>query len=261
MGDGADAALATRGENAGQGVQVIARAASVLRVLEAHPEGLSLAQIAKEARLARSTVQRIVSALVSEELLAPSSAGGGVRIGAGVARLAAAIGDNVADLLRPELRRLCAEVEETVDLGVLSSGSVVFIDQIQGSRRLLAISSVGARFPLHCTANGKAILACYEPAAAHELIRKSVHEHQSHPLEDENALMGEIEEVRRTHVAFDLEEHAPGVSAVGVAVLDARARPIAVSIPAPERRFIENRDELVARILELRARAAAFLAR
>ena len=45
------------------GIQVIARAANVLRSLEDKPDGLSLGQIAKRVSLARSTVQRIVGAL------------------------------------------------------------------------------------------------------------------------------------------------------------------------------------------------------
>lgn len=48
------------------GVQVIARAAKILRVLASHPDGLSLSQIAREVDLARSTVNRIVAALEDE---------------------------------------------------------------------------------------------------------------------------------------------------------------------------------------------------
>ena len=47
--------------------------------------------------------------------------------------------------------------------GVLSGGSAGFIDQIPGQQRLVALSGIGERFPLHCTANGKAILACFDP--------------------------------------------------------------------------------------------------
>jgi DNA-binding IclR family transcriptional regulator len=43
------------------GIQVIARAASILRTLENHPDGLSLGQIAKSVDLARSTVQRMTA--------------------------------------------------------------------------------------------------------------------------------------------------------------------------------------------------------
>ena len=60
-------------KSAGMGVQVIARAASVLRALEGKPDGLSLAQIAREVGLARSTVQRIVAALAAEDFVSRSA--------------------------------------------------------------------------------------------------------------------------------------------------------------------------------------------
>ena len=54
-------------------VQVIARAAAILRALEEQPAGLSLGQIAQRVDLARSTVQRIVAALAAEKLLIAAS--------------------------------------------------------------------------------------------------------------------------------------------------------------------------------------------
>ena len=51
-------------------IQVIARAAAILRTLENQAAGLSLGQIAQRVNLARSTVQRIVAALQAEKLLA-----------------------------------------------------------------------------------------------------------------------------------------------------------------------------------------------
>src|ERR1700735_5297633 len=68
-------------KSGGLGVQVIARAASVLRALEGRPEGLSLGQIAREVGLARSTVHRIVAALANEDFVAEAQPGRGVRIG------------------------------------------------------------------------------------------------------------------------------------------------------------------------------------
>jgi DNA-binding IclR family transcriptional regulator len=49
-------------------VQVIARAAHILRALEGEDSGLSLGQIAARVGLARSTVQRIVASLETEKL-------------------------------------------------------------------------------------------------------------------------------------------------------------------------------------------------
>ena len=239
-------AESTRGEDraAGLGVQVIARAASVLRALEGRPEGLSLGQIARETGLARSTVQRIVAALSTEDFVSEAQPGRGVRIGPGLARIAASIGSNLANILHPHLVALGDEVGETVDLSILAGGSAVFIDQIPGRQRLVALSGVGERFPLHCTANGKAILACFDKREAAALIDRSLAEHPEHPLLDRARLMREVDAARQKHLAFDLGEHAIGISAVGIALFDAFGRPVAVSIPAPTHRFDPERHKL-----------------
>ncbi len=240
-------AVQTTGEDekaAGLGVQVIARAASVLRALEGRPEGLSLGQIAKEVGLARSTVQRIVAALAAEDFVTEAQPGHGVRIGPGLARIASSLSSNITEILHPHLVALRDEVGETVDLSILSGGSAVFIDQVSGEQRLVALSAIGERFPLHCTANGKAILACFAKEDSATLIDKSLAEHPDHPLADRPKLLREIEATRRKHFAFDLAEHGVGISAVGVAVVDAFGRPVAVSIPAPTHRFNAQRDAL-----------------
>ena len=168
-----DETIAGESTGSGAGIQVIARAAKVLRALERRPDGLSLAEIAREVGLARSTVQRIVAALAAEEFVTEAQPGRGVRIGAGLARIAASLGSNIAEILRPHLHALCEEVGETVDLSVLSGGSAIFVAQVPGRQRLVAVSAVGARFPLHCTANGKAILSCFSKQDAVALIDKS----------------------------------------------------------------------------------------
>src|SRR5689334_12557813 len=70
-------------------VQVIARAAAILRALEDEAAGLSLGQIAQRVNLARSTVQRIVAALEAEKFLIAASPNGRVRLGPTILRLAA----------------------------------------------------------------------------------------------------------------------------------------------------------------------------
>src|SRR5690242_19448948 len=72
-------------------VQVIARAAEILRALIDQPDGLSLSQIAKKVGLARSTVHRIVIALEAEHFVIPSSPAGRIRLGPGLLHLAASV--------------------------------------------------------------------------------------------------------------------------------------------------------------------------
>src|SRR5262245_24446006 len=72
-------------------VQVIARAATILRALEEENTGLSLGQIAQRVNLARSTVQRIVAALEAEKLVIAATPNGRVRLGPTILRLAASV--------------------------------------------------------------------------------------------------------------------------------------------------------------------------
>lgn len=247
-------------ERGSNGIQVLARAGSILRTLESHPNGLSLGQIAKSVGLARSTVQRIVAALMAEDFVT-STGPGQVRIGIGLLRIAASVGSNSTDIIRPHLLALGDDVGETVDLSVLSGGSAVFVDQVPGRHRLTALSAVGERFPLHCTANGKAVLACFSPEESTELIEKSLVEHPDYPLVNRRRLLDELNDIRRAHLAYDLEEHGAGISAIGTAIIDHFGRPVAVSIPVPTQRFLENRDNLAERLLDFRRRVEKILSR
>src|SRR6516225_5442158 len=100
-------------------VQVIARAAAILRALEDQALGLSLGQIAQRVGLARSTVQRIVSALESENLVIAASPNGRVRLGPAIARLAGSVQTDFLSLARPFLVNLSGELRETVDLAIV----------------------------------------------------------------------------------------------------------------------------------------------
>jgi len=113
------------------GIQVISRAASILRTLKEHKSGMSLGQIAEKINLPRSTVQRIVSALEVERLLISSSRGGGIRLGPELRSLGIATSFNVVERCRPHLESLNLRTGETVDLSVLRGRKMIFLDQIQ----------------------------------------------------------------------------------------------------------------------------------
>lgn len=155
-------------------IQVIARAASILRALEKETAGLSLGELAKRVGLPRSTVQRIVSALHAEKLLVPASATRGVRLGPSVLALARSMRPDFVAFARPYIERLSSELRETVDLAVLQDDCVLFIHQTVGPQRLRAVSAAGESFPLHCTANGKAILAELDKPEILRLLPKTL---------------------------------------------------------------------------------------
>jgi len=226
-------------------VQVIARAATILRALEDENAGLSLGQIAQRVNLARSTVQRIVSALQTEKLVIAATPNGRVRLGPTILRLAASVRSDFTALARPFIVRLSEELHETVDLSMVKKDHLVFIDQVIGSQRLRTVSAVGETFPLYCTANGKAYLAQLTDQAIEALIGSSYDTRTPKSLTRLDALLAELKAVRRSGVAYDREEHTLGICAVGVAMQDSLGNSVAISVPVPTQRF-QNRRALIA---------------
>lgn len=227
----------TNDTGGGSSIQVIARAAAVLRACRERPTGLSLGQIATRVGLPRSTVQRIVQALAAEGLLLAGGGSRAVRIGPQIQALAL---DNRADVVaiaHPHLKRLSETVGETVDLAMLRHDQMVFIDQIAGAHRLRAVSAVGESFPMHCTANGKAVLALLSDSEICRICERGLQRFTPATLVAAESLLRQISEIRKSGIAIDAEEHSPGICAFGMAFRDAASGLYAVSIPMPSIRF------------------------
>lgn len=237
-----------------QGIQVIARAASILRSLEGKPSGLSLGEIAKLVDLPRSTVQRIVYALANEGFVIAASPNAKVRLGPGLVSLGSAAKVDIDRLVLPHMRALSQEIEETVDLSVQDGNMMVFIEQVtDDSQPLRAVSAVGNAFPIYTCANGKAVLASLSDQEVAELISGPIEAQTRSTITKTQTLMAELEIIRESGIAYDHQEHFEGICAMGVALSDPYGRNIAISIPVPSVRFYKNEKVMSKMLLNYKA--------
>lgn len=234
-----------KNSNGRRGIQVIARAASILRSLEKQKEGLSLGQIAQRVDLPRSTVQRIVSALANESMVIAATLNARVKLGPAILRLAENTSFDFSAFVRPHLDILSRRTNETVDLSMNRGNQMVFVDQIQSNHRLSATSSVGESFLMYNSANGKAALSLMSDEEISALYSRGLHQGTDNTISDFGSLMKDVESIRSSHIAFDLEEHTEGICAVGTAFRDSDDRIFAVSVPVPAIRFVRKEAELV----------------
>lgn len=234
------------------GVQVIARAAQILRALEGQPRGLSLAQLADVVGLPRSTVHRIVSALIAEGFLASASPSGRVRIGPEFARLA---WTGTAELWRsvePFMQRIHDQLGETVDCSILDGHRVRVIHVIPTRHELRAIADVGATFPLHSTSKGRAMLAVYDRPAARRMLPADLERYTPKTVTTIDGVLLAIDQARQTGVALDLEESTMGICAAAIAVREPSGVLLAISVPVPVQRYECLADKIIRVLGEVR---------
>lgn len=241
------------------GIQVIARAAAILRVLRDNQTGLSLGKIAEKVSLPRSTVQRIVGALLEERLVISSGSGNGYRLGPELHSMAENARYDIVESCRLLLSELAQKCGETVDLSVYRGAGMIFLDQIPSIHRLRTISSVGDVFPLTTTANGKAALSLMQDEKALELARKEWT--RTGEQKNEQDLIDEIQVIRETGISYDLNQHTLGICAIGFAFKDWSDEIHSISIPIPSSRYDSVKENVVIAIKELQKDIARLIER
>jgi DNA-binding IclR family transcriptional regulator len=135
-------------------------------------------------------------------------------------------------------------VDEGASLAVLEGVSVRFLDQAIHGHGIRAVSLVGSTLPAHSTANGKALLAALPPRTVEATMPVKLARLTSKTLVTRRALMAELESIRATGTAYDLEENETGVCAVGRVVNDAVGNLAAITIAVPATRFYGHEAKL-----------------
>ena len=239
------------GEGKAGGIQVIARASAIMRTLGANPKGLSLAAIAQEVGLARSTVQRIVAALEDEALVEPARPGNGFRLGPALAQLIHQSHRDIISIARRSLEALCNEVQESVTLSCISGNQIAVIDRVIAERELRVVFPMGQSMQMHATADGKALLSTLSDEQVRELVPEPLAKLTDTTL-NLDQLLAELATIRRTGIAIDNQEHTSGISAC-CTLIPTFMGPHAVAIVAPTARFAKHSEQLIDALVKCKA--------
>lgn len=228
------------------GVQVVRRAAAILRALRDDGSGLTLSEIADRVGLARSTVHRLIAALEEERFVVAASSSRGFLLGSGLATLTVAATRDLIALLHPFLASLSVHLSETVDLAVLEQDSVSIVDRVVAASQTLVVQShAGALLPAHSTAPGKALLAELSNEEIEALLPPRLARLTPATVTSRAKLLEELDLVRETGIAYVAEETAAGICAISIAVGGSDRAIAAISVLVPITRFDESQRAIV----------------
>jgi DNA-binding IclR family transcriptional regulator len=234
------------------GSQTLLRGLDVIEVVAAGP--VKLGDLASRLGLTRSTTHRLASALTDRRYLnfAPQS---GYSLGPKLLELGFRVRDEL-DLPRiaaSHLERLALLTEDTVHLGVLDRGRVLYLDKIAGRRRINISSRIGELQPVTSTGLGKALILELGEAAWLEFFRAERND-SGRSGTRRRAEIAQHEWLARMRgyvqagYAFDLEENEDQIRCIAAPIRDVAARTTAaISVSSAAQYMSEHRMQALSK--------------
>ena len=227
-------------DNSVRDTGTLGKAMAVLEIVASSEQPPRFTDILKQSDQPRGTLHRQLSNLVEEGLLI-SRPDQSYELGLKLLTFASQswAGSEFRTIAEPHLKDLQSETGETVHLAVLRDVQVIYLDKFEGSQSLRLHSQIGNASPAYCTGVGKAALSQLDSKSLSERIAAmKFQQFTENTLRSAKALRAEITEIRKDGVAYDREEHEPGIHCIAAPIHSAsRALYAGISITGPSFRI------------------------
>jgi IclR family transcriptional regulator, KDG regulon repressor len=212
-------------------MELISSAQNTARVLVAftdRPGARGVSELSRKLDIGKSTVHRILSALVAERLLEHDPITRTYRLSLMAVDLAAAATAplQLHDVVIPHLVRLHQRTGQTVHVGVLDGADVVYIEQLASHRA--RSSPTAPRLSAHYSSCGKAIMAYLPDATLDALLATHRFDVRTpHTIVDRHQFRRALRMIRARGWSRTVNESEMGVASIGAPVLTQRGEVLA----------------------------------
>lgn len=218
-------------------IRTAERVLDVLDVLQASPHGVSLADVARAARLPRSSAFRYLATLEARGYAEREAGDGVYRLGPAFFPPRARRVELLTAVARPFLEELRDRFQETINLGVLDRAAVTYVEILESPLAVRFAARPAGRDPIHSTALGKAIAATLPEEEVDGILAVAgMAPRTTRTIIDRAEFLKELERVRARGYAVDDRENEEDGRCVAVAI-PAADTPAAISLSAPAARF------------------------
>ena len=143
-------------------MSALSKGFKILEAVTADADGLSFSEVVSRTDIPKASAHRLLRELVDLSALDFDEATRTYRGGLLLAGLGASVtaSYDVRRVVRPHLEALHVQTGSVVTVGIRDGDVGIYIDKIEPTGFGIRLhSEVGKRFPLHCTAMGKVLLA------------------------------------------------------------------------------------------------------
>jgi len=239
--------------------KAIARALDVLECFTDESPDLNLKDIARLVELPESSLFRILLTLENRGYLTQNSDGSyslppKLLLGRLQERA-----ERLRQLVRPFLQKLASRSDETASTAYLFRDHILALDTVDTFHEIRMTNKPGRVLPPHCSSLGKAITAFQEPPLIDRLLENyGLYRRTEKTIVDRQALLSELQEIRRRGFAVDREETVTGGVCIGAPItVDGMHVSAALSVSTPLVRMTAAREQEITEAVVQTARAAA----
>lgn len=243
--------------------QSLERGLAILSSFEPERQLLGISDLARTVGLKRSTTHRYVGTLTALGYLRQDGATRKYVLGPRVLDLgfSALNSMQLPALARPHLQQLSDETGHTVNMAILDTTEIVYVERVRSSRAGQAEIDldlhVGSRLPAYCTSMGKVLLAYLPPHERDRLLDElRLTRRGPNTVTRRAALVAELDRVREAGLAVNNEELAYGLRSIAVPVRG-RSGEVEAAINLAVHRTMVSLENLIVRLGPMLKRTAA----
>lgn len=236
--------MALSGNNPTRSNQSTEKAFAILELLAAKHMPMRLMDIAKELELNTSTVARFLSSLQVCGYVAQEPTSQRYYLTYKICRVANQVSaaTPIQTVTHMYLVALSEAFGEATCISVEQDLQMVYIDVANApNQMLLSVQQVGNTTPMHCTGNGKLLLADCPPEKLSRLIEsRGLPRYTENTITTRVALEAELQAIRERGYAIDNEEREIGVRCLAYPIRDYTGSVVAgISVTGPSTRVTD----------------------
>jgi IclR family transcriptional regulator, KDG regulon repressor len=198
----------------------VATAVALLKAFSEDEVDIGVSTLARRLGIAKSTVHRLATTLVSEGMLEQNPENGKYRLGIALFGLGALVRRrmDVSTEAKPYLFDLRETTGETVHLAILDRTEIMYVYNLESMQAIRMRSDIGVRKPAYCTAEGLAMLAFHPPGVIDEIVARGLKPRTPKTNTDPEAFRRALAGVRERGYAIEDEESEAGMRSLAAPI-------------------------------------------
>lgn len=228
-------------------IKSLDRALNILELIVGNENGMGVTEISRALGIHKSTVYRLLDTLKYRGYLEKDEDSHKYISGIKLFELSSKVLNDIDSRtrVRPYLEELMKKTKETIHLGIIDNGEIIYLDKVESTATIRMYSQVGKRAPVHSTSLGKAIMAQLSETEVRKILKEEGMVAQTeNTITDVEEFLRHLKKVKQQGYAVDDEEQEKDIRCIAGPIFNHRGDVVAsFSISAPISRMTKKRME------------------